>query len=380
MNRVLSKIPFVGLHAHSVAGSPFDGLGYPQEHMDFAYTNGSEALALTDHGNANGLSYQVLHAKKMNAEGRTFKPIYGVEAYFIPSIDEWKSDYEKQISDKKNSSKVAGDSQGTVFETEERKSNDSLKRRRHLILLAQNQTGLNNIFSLISKSFKPENFYRFPRIDYNILAQHSEGIIAASACLGGVYANDMWENKDKGPNAILSAMRDTTSKMKEIFGDRWYAELQWNSIPEQHELNKYVIQIAQEMGVELISTADSHYPTPDAWKDRILYKKLGWLGEGKDIDTQIPSNVESVGYELYPKNGDQMWESYKFYSEKLGTKYDDEVVMKSLTNTHHIAFSRIDNFMPDNTVRLPSFVVPEGMTAEQALKKYAADGLRKFIQ
>ena len=64
-NRVESKIKFVGLHAHSVAGSIFDALGYPGEHMDFAYQNGMDALALTDHGNQNGLAYQVLHAKKM---------------------------------------------------------------------------------------------------------------------------------------------------------------------------------------------------------------------------------------------------------------------------------------------------------------------------
>ena len=65
MERNQSSIPFVGLHAHSVAGSPFDALGYPQEHMDYAYNNGMNALALTDHGNCNGLAYQVLHAKKM---------------------------------------------------------------------------------------------------------------------------------------------------------------------------------------------------------------------------------------------------------------------------------------------------------------------------
>ena len=156
-DRVISKIPFVGLHAHSVAGSPFDGLGYPPEHMDFAYENGSDALALTDHGNANGLSYQVLHAKKMQADGKNFKPIFGVEAYFVPSIAEWREEYERQMAEKKGrGSKTKGESQGTVVETEERKNSDILKRRRHLILLAQNQEGLNNIFTLISKSFKPE--------------------------------------------------------------------------------------------------------------------------------------------------------------------------------------------------------------------------------
>ena len=94
MVREQSKIPFVGLHAHSVAGSVFDGFGYPQEHMDFAYQNGMNALALTDHGNMNGLSYQVLHARKMKEAGKDFKPIFGMEAYFIPSISEWREEYE----------------------------------------------------------------------------------------------------------------------------------------------------------------------------------------------------------------------------------------------------------------------------------------------
>jgi len=346
--------------------------------MEFAYQNGMNALALTDHGNANGLSYQVLHAKKMLADGKDFKPIFGVEAYFVPSISEWKEEYDKQMAQKKGrGSKKKGESQGTVFETEERKSSDILRRRRHLILLAQNQQGLNNIFNLISKSFKPENFYRFPRVDYAMLREHSEGVIAASACLGGVYAGDMWENKDDGPDAVLSAMRKTTDNMLSIFGDRWYPELQWNNIPEQHELNKYIIQVAEEKGLELISTADSHYPNPDAWKSRLLYKKLGWLGKGGEIDTELPVDVDEVGYELYPKNGDQMWESYKAYSQ--GHDYNDDLVMSSITNTHHIAFDRIENFLPDNTVRLPSFVVPAGMTDTEALKRFCADSLRSLV-
>ena len=70
MSRTKSKIPFVGLHAHSVVGSPFDGFGYPQDHMDYAYSNGMGALALTDHGNMCGTSFQVLHAKKMKEDGK----------------------------------------------------------------------------------------------------------------------------------------------------------------------------------------------------------------------------------------------------------------------------------------------------------------------
>ena len=244
--RIESKIPFVGLHAHSVAGSPFDALGYPQEHMDFAYSNGMNALALTDHGNANGLAYQVLHAKSMKAAGKEFKPIFGVEAYFIPSISNWKREYEQAKSESKNKSQFNNSTTGTTVEDEgssKKKIKSSLNRRRHLILLAQNEQGLKNIFKMISKSYTSDNFYRYPRVDYALLRRYNEGVLAASACLGGVYAGDYWENRDNGPEAIRAAMRTTTQKMKSIFGDRWYGELQWNNIPEQHELNSYIIEM-----------------------------------------------------------------------------------------------------------------------------------------
>ncbi len=378
------KIKFVGLHAHSVAGSLFDAIGYPQAHMDFAYENGCDALALTDHGNMNGLAYQVLHAKKMQAEGRDFKPIFGCEAYFIPSIEEWREEYNRAMEDKKRARSAKADkASGATVEDEgaSKKTQDILRRRRHLVLLAQNQTGLNNLFKLVSESYKAENFYRYPRIDYALLKKYNEGIIASSACLGGVYAGNYWENREESKEAVLDAMRETTERMVDIFGDRWYAEVQWNNIPEQHELNQHVITVAQEFGVGVITTADSHYPNPDAWKDRELYKRLGWLGKGKpswaEEESQLPAGVEEIGYELYPKNGDQIWESYKQYSESTGFEYDDTVVLKSIEETYRIAHDRIESFLPDNTVRLPEFVVPAGYTATQALVQFALEGLKE---
>jgi len=376
-----NKVPFVGLHAHSVAGSPFDGLGYPQEHMDYAFENGSDALALTDHGNMNGMAYQVLHAKQMQKNGKDFKPIFGVEAYFLPSIRGWQKEHEKAKADKKH--KIKEDLQtGTTIEDEgasKRALKNILNRRRHLILLAQNQVGLNNIFELVSRSFSRESFYRFPRIDYNMLKKHNEGVIAASACLGGVYAGNYWENKENGEDAVIEAMRETTYKMLDIFGERWYGELQWNNIPDQHRLNKYIIQLHYEFGIPLISTADSHYPNPDAWKDRELYRKLGWLGKGglpEWATSELPEGVEEIGYELYPKNGNQMWDSYKFYSDKCGVEYNDDLIRQSIEETHNIAHNKIENFMPDNEVRLPNFVVPAGLTATQALTRVCVDQLR----
>jgi DNA polymerase-3 subunit alpha len=235
------------------------------------------------------------------------------------------------------------------------------------------------MFKMVSDSYRDENFYRYPRIDLKMLKEHSEGIIASSACLGGVYAGCYWENREKGEEAVLEAMRDITRRMMDIFGDRWYGELQWNNIPEQHELNKYIIQMHEEFGLSLVSTADSHYPNPVAWKDRELYKRLGWLGKGRPSwaeDSELPVDVDEIGYELYPKNGDQMWESYKKYSKQCGVEYDDDLVRNSITETHAIAFERIEKFMPDNTVRLPSFVVPAGETADSALRKFCWEGLR----
>ena len=383
------KIPFVGLHAHSTAGSPFDAVGYPQDHMDYAYENGMDALALTDHGNMNGLAFQVLHAKKMEKEGKSFKPIYGIEAYFVPSLEEWRGEYEEV---KNNSKKMKKEKDsGTTIEDEgasKKSVKDILRKRAHLILLAQNQKGLNNLFKLVSKSFSEDNFYRYPRVDYKLLAEHNEGIMAASACLGGVYAQDYWKYYDgesktipeENKELLLNEMRTTSKRMKETFGDRWYAELQWNSIKEQLELNEYIIQVAKEFDIELISTADSHYPRPDVWKDRELYKRLAFINKGNREGVSadlIPKSVEEVGYELYPKNGEQMWNSYKSYSSELGFEYDDDIVMDSITRTHKIAHERVEKFYPDNSVRLPGFVIPQGKTADEALTQAAITGLQK---
>jgi len=381
MSRRQSAVKFVGLHAHSVAGSIFDAIGYPQDHMDFAYENGMGAIALTDHGNMNGLPYQVLHAKRMKEEGKDFKPIFGCEAYFIPSLETWHEEYTKAMEDKKRARSIKKDEQsGATVEDEgdSKRTQNILRSRRHLVLLAQNQKGLNNLFKLVSESYQPENFYRYPRIDYALLKKYNEGIIASSACLGGVYAGNYWENREEGEEAVLEAMRATTRQMVDIFGDRWYAEIQWNSVPEQHILNQHIIKVAKEFGVKLISTADSHYYSRDAWKDRELYVRLGWLGKGRPSwaeDSQLPIDVEEIGYELYPKNGDEMWEAYQKYSKDH--VYDDNAVLQSIEETHRIAFERIENFLPDNTVRLPAFVIPAGETATSALVSFAFDGLSK---
>lgn len=370
------NVKFVNLHGHSCIGSPYDAIGFPNEHIDFSWQNGMDALALTDHGNANGFAYQVLHSKKMNASGKNFKPIYGAELYFHPSIEEWKNLKEEMSKDKKLKKQIKDENtSGAILEDEiatKSKKVNPLNQRNHIVLLVQNQTGLNNLFSLISKSFSENYFYKFPRIDYDLLEKHSEGIMASSACLGGNYAGDLWRNQEKGKEAVLQAMRQTSEKMQTIFGKRgWFAEIQWNADPAQHVLNHFVIKIAKEFDIPIISTCDSHYPRPELWKDRILYKKLNPKFIAKEIKTTLPSSVEEVGHELYPKNGDQMWESYKKYSQFSEIEYDDDLIRDSIEITHEIAHKWIEDFQPDNTVRLPKFVIPKGKTADETLKEMA---------
>ena len=203
----MNNIKFVGLHAHSGVGSPFDGFGYPQEHMDFCYENGGQALALTDHGNMNGFAYQILHANKMAKQGKDFKPIFGVEAYFIEDVEDWRKQYEEHKADKKKAKELSDKQSGVNVEEEgaTKSKGRSINRSRHLVLLAMNQTGLNNIFKLVSESYSAKYFYRKPRMDYNLLRKYSDGVIAMSACLGGVYAGCYWENIEEVKRQYLTA-------------------------------------------------------------------------------------------------------------------------------------------------------------------------------
>ena len=376
----IKDINFVNLHAHSGVGSPFDGFGYPQDHMDYAYENGCKALALTDHGNMNGFAYQVLHAKKMKEQGKEFKPIFGVEAYFIEDVVKWKEVYEQMKADKKEARQLDDSKSGINIEGEgesKSKVRSDINRSRHVVLIAMSQKGLNNIFKMVTESHKGDYFYRKPRIDFNLLEKYGEDVIASSACLGGIYAGAYWSKKEEGEEAILDEMRRLTTRFQSILGDRWYGEIQWNRVPQQHELNKYVIQMHKEFDLKLISTADSHYPNPDAWKDRELYKRLGWIGRSKPewLDMELPTEIQELECELYPKNAEQMWESYKRYSKECDTEYDDEIVFNSIKETQVIGFERVQDFLPDNTVRLPSFVVPAGMTADEYLRELTMRGL-----
>ena len=89
MSKIILPNRFVGLHAHCGTGSPYDGLGYPSQHIDFVLSNEMDAWSLTDHGNGNGLAHAHTYAKKLKKKGQKYRQLYGVEFYFVPSLGEW---------------------------------------------------------------------------------------------------------------------------------------------------------------------------------------------------------------------------------------------------------------------------------------------------
>lgn len=260
----MNNIKFVGLHAHDVF-SIFDGFGFPSDHMDFAFSNGMDALATTNHGHMNSLSYQVLHAKKMHKEGKNFKPIFGCEAYFIPSIEDWRVEYERIQAEKKSADEAVS---GATIEDEnasKKEIKSILNRRRHLVLLAQNQKGLNNVFKLISQSYKNENFYRYPRIDYSLLEKYNEGVIALSACLTADAIVDTSDGQ-----ITMKELVDRVNNKEEIFvlsyneNDKKlvHQKVVWADLTRK---NAKLVKIKLKDGKELRLTPDHKVYTDKGW-------------------------------------------------------------------------------------------------------------------
>jgi len=384
----MSHLKFVNLHCHTGIGSIYDAIDQPIDYFKAALDAGMDALAITEHGNCNSVALALHSRDKLLKDGKPIKYIIGGELYFLPSLDEWRLEYEKSKLNKKTKKSVKDEKKNTTEEgsdsIDDNEGDDILKSylrgRSHLVLLVQNQIGLNNLYSLVSASSRKENFYRYPRIDFELLRKHNEGLIATSACLSGYLSVLLIKNKEKTETERKDIIRNAIQTFQDIFGDRFYGELQWNAIKEQHEINQMVIQLSYEMGYKLISAVDCHFPAKKSWKDREMYKRMGWLGKTDKpghVSKPIPNSIEDMDYELYVKNGDQVWESYKKYSKKCGFTYEDDVIRQSIENTCQIAHERIESFEPDKTIRLPQFVVPKDETPEGALSRLAIEGLKK---
>lgn len=378
---------FTGLHAHCGTGSPYDGLGYPDQHIDFVLNNGMNSWALTDHGNGNGLAHAHAYAKKLKKKGVDYRQLYGVEFYFVPSLNGWRIEYDNHRelvrqakSEKKSLEKIDINSEdevngGLVIEDEDDTKSDftrdEWKRRYHLVVLAKNQKGLSNLFTLVNRSFK-EGFYRFPRIDFDMLKQHGEGLIVSTACVGGYPASIALRGEALGKShaEIQNDLQNMAGRFVDAVGrDNFNLEIQFNKLSIQHTTNKHLIDLSKSTGLPLVATADSHYYSPDMWEARELYRKLGRMGaRGKGMPT-LPK-FEDLKCELYPKNADQMWEEFKLHYEEHDFYHgNEELIKSSIERTHDIAHQQCDEVWFDESAKLPSFDEPGNSAFSQLVRR-----------
>lgn len=405
---------FVGLHAHSTL-SIGDSTGLPQEHIDYVIKNGADALALTDHGNMNGFSHQYLHAKKLKEKGINFKPIFGIESYYVESLENWRNLKEKLAAEKleekiasksktkKEELEEIGDEHastreemreiakqkketdeeqagGTLVENEDEskgkvKSKNPLAKRNHLVLLAKNSEGLKSIFKLVSRSFI-EGFYLYPRIDLTMLKEEAKGnIVALQACSAGNLAKtvfdhqiernfELWKPNDDNMEIIQRELKDKIDGFKDALGEEnYYLELQFHALPFQHLANYHFIEASKRTNTPLVVTCDSHYANPDHWREREIYKLMAWMSKSKgevSMD-KIPKTADELKCELYPKNAEQLWEAYHKYGKANYSFYDDQMVADAIERTWNIAHEQIGFPEPDHKVKLPSIqkLVPQ---------------------
>jgi DNA polymerase III subunit alpha len=251
---------FVHLHCHSEY-SLLDGANRIGDLIKRAKEFEQPALALTDHGCMFGAWVFQEQAKKAG-----LKPIIGMEAYVAPGS-------------RLDRGKVKGE-----------------KGYYHLVLLARDYQGYRNLSKLTSLGYT-EGFYGKPRIDREVLAKYSEGIIVSSACLAGEVAQHLMEDR-------WEQAREAVAWHQEVFRDRYYLEVQGHDSEGQHELNRRIFRLAEEMGVPLVATNDAHFLKAD---DHQAHDVLLCIGLGKDFAD--PNRMKYDG-QLYFKSGDEMRERF----------------------------------------------------------------------
>lgn len=393
---------FVGLHAHSTF-SIGDAIGRPKDHIDFAIKNDMDAIALTDHGNMNGFSHQYTHGEYLKKQGIKFKPLYGVEAYFVPSLSNWRKLYDEnreqlkqeKIEKKKQEAKekidkliadIAGPTKEDLIvgqaesELDKETQGDSgiededaskrgkwknpLFQRNHLVLLPKNSEGLKDLFACVSHSFI-DGFYRFPRMDFELLEKYAKGnIIASTACIAGLPSKIIFDNQietdwekyapnDDNKEIIQDQLAEMVSKFHQALGpENFYLELQFNKLGAQHLANYHIIECSKRTGVKLVVTADSHYSDPTHWREREIYRCMARMQFMKAEDVNLPKTIDELKCELYPKNAEQIWKSYLDTTNDYDF-YDNTLVKEAIERTHEIAHEQIDDPKPDCSTKFP---------------------------
>ncbi|MFR3568630.1 MAG: DNA polymerase III subunit alpha [Paraclostridium sordellii] len=305
---------FVHLHVHTEY-SLLDGFSRVKNLVARAKELNMSAVAITDHGCMFGA---IDFFKVAKAEG--IKPIIGCEVYTAPrSMRDKDPNYDK--------------SQG------------------HLILLAKDMQGYQNLIKLVSEAYV-QGFYYKPRVDIDEISKYSEGIIALSACLAGDVSQALMNrNYEKAKSIAL--------RYKEIFGeDNYYIEIQDHNLPEQKEVNSELIKLSKEIGIGLVATNDVHYVRKE---DSKIHDILMCIQMGKTVND--PARMRFGSDEFYLKS-----------RQEMESVFPD--VQEALDNTVKIA-QRCNVEFDFNTIHLPQYDVPSGYTPNEYLRMLCFKGLKE---
>ncbi|GAA0177602.1 DNA polymerase III subunit alpha [Clostridium sediminicola] len=304
---------FVHLHVHTEF-SLLDGSGKISKIIKKAKDLGMKSLAITDHGAMYGC---VEFYKRAKENG--IKPIIGCEVYIAS-----KSMYIKR--------------------------NDKENKTHHLVLLVKNQKGYENLMKIVSKASE-DGFYYKPRVDLDFLKNHSEGLIALSACLAGEV---QWLlNHNQGQKA-----KEMAIKYKEIFKEGFYLELQYHKIPEQLKVNDQIVKLSKELDIPMVATNDVHYINRE---DSKAHEVLLCIQTGKTLDDKDRMSFPSD--EFYLKSEKEMRELFSYAPE-------------AIDNTAKIA--QECNFDYEFHVsKLPNYPLSEGTSHYEYLKELCYKGLRE---
>lgn len=306
---------FVHLHTHTEY-SLLDGSNKIREYVARVRELGMNAAAITDHGVMYGC---IDFYKECKANG--IRPILGCEVYVAPH------------------SRL------------DRENNPGEDRYYHLILLAENNTGYQNLMKIVSKGFV-EGFYYKPRVDKELLRQYHEGLIATGACLAGEVASNLSANR-------YEEAKKAARTYAEIFGKgNFFLELQDHGLADQKRINPMIVQLSRETGIEMVCTNDCHYTFAE---DAEPHDVLLCIQTGKKLKDK--NRLRYEGGQFYVKSEDEMKELFPYAPE-------------ALENTQKIA-DRCKVEIEFHNLKLPAFNVPQGETPESYLAKLCYEGLEK---
>ena len=306
---------FTHLHVHTEY-SLLDGSSKIKEITSRAKELGMKSLAITDHGVMYGVIDFYKAAKEVG-----IKPILGCEVYVAPG-----SRFDKQ----------PGESESRYY---------------HLVLLAENNTGYKNLMKIVSRGFT-EGFYYKPRVDYEVLEQFHEGIIALSACLAGEVQRYL-------ARGMYEAGCEAAKRYEGIFGKgNFFLELQDHGIPEQKYVNPQLIRMSQELGIDLVCTNDVHYTYA---QDADAHDILLCIQTGKKVTDE--NRMRYDGGQYYLKSPEEMAELFPY-------------VPQALENTCKIA-ERCNVEIEFGVTKVPHFEVPQGFDSWTYLNHLCNEGMKR---